>query len=268
MENELIKITTNEKGQQCVSARELHGGLKVQQDFSDWIKKQLNSVDAIEDADFTLYWYKTNDPFKKVVEFNGNVNSMVRRGYESDYVLTVDIAKEICMVVGVSPRTNEETKALSKQFRKYFIECEKKLKEVDIKGQLLLAIYNGGQEGIVASKQLVELEKKPLLDKIEEQTPKANYYDKVLEPKDEENGFTKLITTTDIAKDLGMTARKLNEILNFRGVIYKQGKVWKVYAEYDFLITEKYCDYHITEYSQTLKWTEKGREWIINLLNN
>lgn len=253
MENELIKITTNEKGQQCVSARELHEGLKVQQDFSDWIKKQLTNVDAIENMDFSLLKGKTSEV--------GGRPSL-------EYILTVDIAKEICMVVGVSPRTNSETKALSKQFRRYFIECEKKLGEVDTKAHLLLEIYNGGQGAVVATRELVELEKKPLLDKIEEQTPKANYYDKVLDPKDEENGYTKLITTTDIAKDLGMTARKLNEILKFRGVIYKQGKVWKVYSEYDFLITEKYCDYHITEYSQTLKWTEKGREWIINLLNN
>ena len=71
--NELIKITTNEQGVQCVSARELHGGLKVQQDFSDWIKKQLNNVDAVENGDYTLYWYKNDDPFKKVVKFNGNV---------------------------------------------------------------------------------------------------------------------------------------------------------------------------------------------------
>ena len=255
MEKELIKITTNEKGQQCVSARELYEGLGFnlkQGNFTHWIEKQIKDVDAVENVDFTCFVFKNEGN-------NANV---------SDYILTVDIAKEICMVVGVSPRTNSETKALSKQFRRYFIECEKKLGEVDTKAHLLLEIYNGGQEAIVATRELVELEKKPLLDKIEEQTPKANYYDKVLDPKDEENGYTKLITTTDIAKDLGMTARKLNEILKFRGVIYKQGKVWKVYAEYEFLITEKYSDYHITEYSQTLKWTEKGREWIINLLNN
>lgn len=33
--NELIKIKTNEDGKQLVSARELHGGLRVQQDFTD-----------------------------------------------------------------------------------------------------------------------------------------------------------------------------------------------------------------------------------------
>ena len=106
---DLIKITTNDKGQQLVSARELYEGLKIKQDFSDWIKKQLESVDAIENDDFSRF------PFKR----EGNNATLI------EYVLTVDIAKEICMVVGVSPRTNEETRALSKQFRKYFIECEK-----------------------------------------------------------------------------------------------------------------------------------------------
>ena len=110
---DLIKITTNDKGQQLVSARELHEGLKIKQDFSDWIKKQLESVDAIENDDFSRF------PFKR----EGNNATLI------EYVLTVDIAKEICMVVGVSPRTNEETRALSKQFRKYFIECEKIAKE-------------------------------------------------------------------------------------------------------------------------------------------
>jgi anti-repressor protein len=248
MEKDLIKIITNEKGQQCVSARELHAGLEVEQRFNDWIARRIKKYGFEENQDFTLVTQKrvTNNPKNPYTE-------------QKDYIVTIDMAKELCMV---------ENNDLGRMFRKYFIECEKRLKEVDTKAHLLLEIYNGGQGAVVATRELVELEKKPLLDKIEEQTPKANYYDKVLEPKDEENGFTKLITTTDIAKDLGMTARKLNEILNFRGVIYKQGKVWKVYAEYDFLITEKYCDYHITEYSQTLKWTEKGREWIINLLNN
>lgn len=93
--------------------------------------------------------------------------------------------------------------------------------------------------------------------------PKGEYHDKVLNPTDEENGFTKLIATTDIAKDLGMSARKLNILLKDRRIIYKQGNVWKVYSEYEFLIKEKYCDYHITKYGQTLKWTEKGRKFII-----
>lgn len=113
---ELIKVTTNEQGQQLVSGRELHQALKVQQDFTDWIKKQLGSVDAVENEDFTRF------PFKR----EGNNATL----YE--YVLTLDIAKEICMCVGVSPRTNEETRQLSKQIRKYFIECEKKSQQIKL----------------------------------------------------------------------------------------------------------------------------------------
>lgn len=127
MSKELIKITTNDKGEQLVSGRELHEGLKIEKAFSTWIQTQLENVDAVENVDFTTIW---SDSFKEVVEFNGNTNSMTAKGYSIDYVLTLDIAKEICMCVGVAPRTNEETKKLSKEYRKYFINCEKKLKEV------------------------------------------------------------------------------------------------------------------------------------------
>ena len=43
MTNEIIKVTTNEEGQHLVDGRELHEVLKVQQDFSDWIKKQIDN---------------------------------------------------------------------------------------------------------------------------------------------------------------------------------------------------------------------------------
>ena len=168
MSKELIKITTNDKGEQLVSGRELHEGLKIEKAFSTWIQTQLENVDAVENVDFTTIW---SDSFKEVVEFNGNTNSMTAKGYSIDYVLTLDIAKEICMCVGVAPRTNEETKKLSKEYRKYFINCEKKLKEIDPRANLLLAIYNGGEEGVLASKQLTELEvqkaTKPLIEEIE-----------------------------------------------------------------------------------------------------
>lgn len=242
MDNELIKITTKD-GKQLVSARELHEFLGIGVHFSTWMKRMCE-YGFEENIDFSIL--KSGNP-------NGGIAKI------DDYAITIDMAKEISMI----QRSDK-----GKQARLYFIECEKKLKEVDIKGQLLLAIYNGGQEGVVASRQLVELETKPLLDKIEEQTPKVEYFDKVLDPKDEENGFTKLITTTDIAKDLGMSARKLNKLLNDKGIIYKQGNSWKVYTKYEFLIKEKYCDYKMNEFGQILKWTEKGRKFIIETISN
>lgn len=110
---ELIKIR-EENGQQLVSARELYEGLKYDLstgNFNHWIEKQLENVDAIENVDFSFL--KT--------ESTGGRPSI-------DYAITLDIAKEICMIIGAMPRTNEETKILSKEYRKYFINCEKKLK--------------------------------------------------------------------------------------------------------------------------------------------
>lgn len=109
-----------------------------------------------------------------------------------------------------------------------------------------------------------------LLKKNKELKPKADYCDRVLLPVDKNNGFTKLLTVTDIAKDLGMSARKLNTILKDLGVIYKprgKNKSWCLYSKYQHLVPE-YADYHISEHGQILKFTEKGRKWLIETLED
>lgn len=40
------------------------------------------------------------------------------------------------------------------------------------------------------------------------------------------------LTATQIAKELGMSARKLNRLLHDRGVIFKQSGEWQLYARY------------------------------------
>ena len=114
----------------------------------------------------------------------------------------------------------------------------------DVKKAMTLDLYHKNQE---YKKQL------------EVQKPKVDYYDNVLQ-------CDNLLTTTQVAKDLGMSATKLNKILVEHKVIYKQGKCYVPYAKYQFLIPE-YADYKVTEHGQHLYWTEKGREWIINFLN-
>lgn len=110
MEKELIKIITNEDGQKLVSARELHEGLKVKSKFNDWITKRITKYGFEENQDFILVTQKkvTNNPKNPYTE-------------QKDYVITVDMAKELCMV---------ENNELGRKFRKYFIEAEKKLKEI------------------------------------------------------------------------------------------------------------------------------------------
>ena len=114
---ELIKIK-NENGKQLVNARDLYIGLKFDDmdNFSRWIKKQLENVDAIENIDFIKTFFK--DELSKTGQT------------KTDYALTIDTAKEICMVVGIAPRTNEETRKLSKKYRRYLIKVEEEYREL------------------------------------------------------------------------------------------------------------------------------------------
>ncbi|MCR8745229.1 phage antirepressor KilAC domain-containing protein [Romboutsia lituseburensis] len=77
--------------------------------------------------------------------------------------------------------------------------------EEQIKANLLLSIYNGGQDGIVASKQLSEIEIKeatlPLLEQIQADAPKVEAYEEFI---DTDNTYT----LTTCAKMLGIKPQK------------------------------------------------------------
>ena len=90
--------------------------------------------------------------------------------------------------------------------------------------------------------------------------PKADYHDTVLNCEN-------LLTVTEIAKDLGMSAIKLNKILNEEKIQFRQSGSWVLYSKYQNLINDGYCDYKITEHGQQLKWTEKGRKFIIDIID-
>ena len=104
--NELIKIQTNEQGQQLVSGRELHEVLEIGRDFTTWIKKMIE-YGFQENIDYVL--------LTKTGEQRG------RGGHNKvDYILTLEMAKHIAML---------QRSEIGMTVRKYFIECEKKLKE-------------------------------------------------------------------------------------------------------------------------------------------
>lgn len=109
----------------------------------------------------------------------------------------------------------------------YFTMREIINSDEQLKAQLLLEIYNGGQSGVLASKQLTELETKPLLDKIEKQKPKVNWFDDFLNSEGTYN-------STQVAKLFKLSsAQKLNKILNEKKIIYKKGTNWLPYSDVD-----------------------------------
>lgn len=132
--------------------------------------------------------------------------------------------------------------------------------------QLRLGLFDKDPLIVVQSHQkLVALEvdraTAPLIAENEEMKPKADYHDEVLNKDD-------LINTTVIAKDLGLrSAAKLNNIMHSNNIIFKNSSgTWCPYADYEWLITENYADYksyNVENSNPCLKWTEKGRKWII-----
>jgi prophage antirepressor-like protein len=99
---------------------------------------------------------------------------------------------------------------------------------------------------------------------IEEMKPKATYYDVVLNCK-------KTVPMTLIAKDFGMSAKAMNDMLHAFHVQYKQGKTWVLYSKYQKdgyaqTVTVPYDNCGKTNFTQSLKWTQKGRYMIYEIM--
>lgn len=105
---ELIQIKV-ENDQQLVSARELHKGLNSKKKFSAWWEQ--NSTEFEVGMDFV------REPESYLTK-SGNHGSL--RAYD-DYLLTIDMAKELCMM----SKTEK-----GKEVRQYFIRVEKRFNEI------------------------------------------------------------------------------------------------------------------------------------------
>ena len=96
---------------ETVSARELHAFLGSKRQFTDWIKKRIGDYDFVENQDFVCVSQKN-----ETQRADGQIGVSV----SNEYFVSVGMAKELAMV---------EHNDKGSQARKYFIECEKRLKE-------------------------------------------------------------------------------------------------------------------------------------------
>lgn len=102
--NELIKITYN-NDRPAVSARDLHDFLEVKTAYKDWFPRMCE------------YGFTEGEDFNplKIERVQNEGERMVARTVD-DAVLTIDMAKELCMI-----QRNEK----GKQARQYFLQIEK-----------------------------------------------------------------------------------------------------------------------------------------------
>ena len=187
------------------------------------INRKINEhIDEFETG-VDLLDLKGNSVFEMEILHNGLYTQNALNRAKNIYLLS---EQGYMLLVGFMK--TEKAKEIRKQLRReYFTMREVINSDEQLKAKLLLDIYNGGQEGVVASKQLAELEKKPLLETIEIQKPKVNWYDDFMNS----NG---LYTSTQVAKLFKFkSAQQFNKVLNENRIIFKQGKNWLPYSEVD-----------------------------------
>lgn len=109
VEEGVIQIYENEKREKLINARELHKKLENKRQFSDWIKQRIDKYKFIENEDFITF-------HKFVKRGENNLGTRL-----TEYYLTIGMAKELCMV-----ENNEN----GRMIRKYFIETEKRYREI------------------------------------------------------------------------------------------------------------------------------------------
>ncbi|ELV9527069.1 antA/AntB antirepressor family protein [Campylobacter coli] len=195
------------------NAREIFQFLNSEQEYSNWIKNRISHYNFIENQDYIIELVYTKGRPRK------------------EYYVTLDMAKELCMV-----ENNEK----GRQARRYFIECEKRLKNLEQEKMQKLAFRQS-----LGYKSQLKQQKEHYENKI-----KALQYD--LENKNELS-FKRKLSKEELlelrkilARDYGilcikewemsLVAEKIGKDTVFKAVLNKlekELKYWQNYEEYE-----------------------------------
>lgn len=239
--NDLIRINYDTE-HPTVSARELYEGLEIGGKYTDWFARMC-SYGFSEGKDFFLKTGKTSGV--------GGRPSM-------EHAITVDMAKQICMI---------QRSEKGKQYREYFLALEGAWNSPE---QIMARALKFAQQSMDSLKdrckflggQVVEQQKV-----ITELQPKANYVDTILASKS-------LVVTTQIAKDYGMSAKAFNKLLYDFGIQYKINGQWVLYSKYQ---SQGYVHSRTIDIVRTsglpdvvmqTEWTQKGRLFLYEQLKS
>ena len=215
----LVKF--NDEEQQAVNARDLHVFLARQQKFSTWIISRIQKYGFVENEDFIVdnedaqIHDKINSPKRATATDGGFEKATAKNFVKSatqiiDYYISLDMAKELAMI---------ENNKKGREVRKYFIQCEKLLKQKIAEEQQTQLIKQ--------SKQLLALE-----NKLQDAQIKACQFDALVA----QSGF---LNFRKVAKELELNERSLkswliqNDWISLRGSQKKMSpKAWTIRKKY------------------------------------
>lgn len=233
-ENNMISINYDTNGNPTVLGRDLHELLRIKSRYNDWIRNIID-FGFEEGTDYLLVTKKlvTNNPKNPWTEV-------------TDHQLTIDMAKQICMI-----QRSEE----GRRYREYFLQIEKQWNTPEAVMARALQMANKTVNNL--KNQIDAVTKK-----LEIAAPKAEAFD----------GFMSTDTLRcfrDVCKDLGLAlgANKFINLLIADKVLYRnnKGDIARPYQEYVtkgyFKMVERYSNRSGNSYQQTMV-TPKGMEWL------
>ena len=165
--------------------------------------------------------------------------------------MSINMAKEISMI----QRTPQ-----GKEIRQYLIEVENAWNSPEMIMSRALQFSNQRIKELQESNESQQA-------MIEQLQPKADYVDTILQSSD-------LVNINQIANDYGLSARKLNKILEAEKVQYPCGGQWLMYSAHRQKGYVRSETHKITRRDGSkkvvmhTKWTQKGRLFINELLNS
>lgn len=237
-----IKISKSEGGKTVVSARELHAQLKIETPFMKWFSRMCE------------YGFIKNQDYAEVSD--KKVQNPVGGRPSTDYAITIDMAKELCMI---------QRTPIGKQCRNYFIECERKLKETG--GFAIPQTYSQALALAAQQAEQIEQQQKQLAaqnQQLTEQKPKVEFYDMAMK-----SDSTK--TVQEVAKTFGLPNHGRNtifKILRLKGILDANNQPYQKYVDLGYFklvqvprkIRGRYC-----VFTQTVVF-QRGMQFIKNVI--
>lgn len=231
---QLIPINTENPEHITVSARDLHTFLEVETKYADWFPRMCE------------YGFESGRDFNllKIERVQNERNRMVKRLVD-DAAITVDMAKEICML-----QRNEKGKIA----RRYFVELEK--------------AWNSPEKVMARALQIANNQVKQLQAKIEADAPAVFFAESI-------TGADTNILVRDLAKLLAQNGaeiggNRLFELLRQDGYLIKSGSDYNMPTQRAmelglFFVKETpRISKEGAVLDRTTKVTPKGQKYFIN----
>lgn len=185
-----------------MSMRELHQKLGVGRDFTSWAKQMFGYGFTDGQDYYEIYVTKNGDVDNQA--FKLTMHERNAKGISTDYVLSLDSAKEIAML---------QRSDVGKAIRQYFIDCEKSLHNELANDSRIPKTYPDALRLAATLAETIEKQAK----QIEEAEPKLATYEAAMSAEG-------VFTVNEAAKMLGTGEHRLFKFLRDNKLFYLDGE--------------------------------------------